>query len=77
MRNLRHAASITESDAAEVIFNACRGNPGRSEVTLKRLDGMKVTVSFHQGGYYKEHNVRVVDANGFPIATATVDDIDC
>lgn len=75
MHDLTHAAHLTEADASNLIFDACRANEARANVTTKTRAGQAVSVTFTAlpSG---EHMARVIDENGFLIAAAWVDQFD-
>lgn len=73
MHNLAHAASITEEQATEIIFNACRGNADRAPFSDE--NGYGVTFMIHACG--NEHSATLRDPSGTVVAHAVVDEFDC
>lgn len=65
MMNLTHTAEITEGNAMEAIFNACRANEDRAPKS-------NVTFTVTTNG----HEAALRDANGVVVALADVDQYD-
>ena len=78
MQNLKFAAALSEGQATNIIFDACRANETRATWSNGKFEVKfdKVTMREYESTN-ADHRATVFDANGFIVATAYVDRHDC